>query len=289
MFECISQKTDIALYANDTKIWREIKISEDHFIPQSDIDKLCAWSNRNKLKCHPSKSIVLSITNRRNILHNLPFTIFQYRLNSTYIDYVSSYVLIKVLFILFIFSSIAEKMNAKVASSTLSHVNSSDENNFRKFLSSPKIPKIRDSIFLSHCDETELINIMKEFDNNKASDININVLKSISKLIVGHLVKFFNKFLDIGIFPTILKSGMITPIFKKGDSRYFDNYRPVSTLPVFGKILEKLMYNRLYSFLSSKNIIFRNQFGFRKKHSTSHAVNYSVDKVITEIEKKNML
>ena len=46
------------------------------------------------------------------------------------------------------------------------------------------------------------------------------------------------------------------------------------------------MYNRLYSFLSSKNIIFRNQFGFRKKHSTSHAVNYSVDKVITEIEKK---
>ena len=173
-----------------------------------------------------------------------------------------------------------------MASSTLSHVNSSDENNFRKFLSSPKIPKILNSIFLSHCDEPELIDIMKEFDNNKASDININVLKSISKLIVGHLVKIFNKFLDIGIFPTILKSGMITPIFKKGDSRYFDIYRPVSTLPVFGKILEKLMYNRLYSFLSSKNIIFRNQFGFRKKHSTSHAVNYSVDKVITEIEKK---
>ena len=93
----------------------------------------------------------------------------------------------------------------------------------------------------------------------------------------------------MGIFPTILKSGMITPVFKKGDSRYFDNYRPVSTLPVFGKILDKLMYNRLYNFLSSKNIIFRNQFGFRKKHSTSHAVNYSVDKVITEIEKKNML
>ena len=40
MFECISQKTDIALYADDTKIWREIIISEDHFILQSDIDKL---------------------------------------------------------------------------------------------------------------------------------------------------------------------------------------------------------------------------------------------------------
>ena len=44
MFECISQKTNIALYADDTKIWREIIISEDHFILQSDIDKLFAWS-----------------------------------------------------------------------------------------------------------------------------------------------------------------------------------------------------------------------------------------------------
>ena len=92
MFQCISQKTDIALYADDTKIWREIIISEDHFILQSDIDKLFAWSIRNKMKFHPSKSKVLSITNQRNMLHNLPFTIFQYRLDSTYIDYVSSYV-----------------------------------------------------------------------------------------------------------------------------------------------------------------------------------------------------
>ena len=93
MFECISQKTDIAscmLIADDTKIWREIKISEDHFILQSDIDKLFARSNKNKMKFHPSKSKVLSITNLRNILHNLPFTIFQYRLDSTYIDFVSS-------------------------------------------------------------------------------------------------------------------------------------------------------------------------------------------------------
>ena len=92
MFECISQKTDIALYADDTKIWREIKISKDHFILKSDIDKLFAWSNRNKMKLHPSKRKVLSITNQRNILHNLPFTIFQYRLDPTYIDYVSSFV-----------------------------------------------------------------------------------------------------------------------------------------------------------------------------------------------------
>ena len=82
MFECISQKTDIALYADDTKIWREIKISEDHFILQSDIDKLFAWSNRNKLKFHPSKSKVLSTTIQRNILHKLPMVVYHSQYSS---------------------------------------------------------------------------------------------------------------------------------------------------------------------------------------------------------------
>ena len=80
----------------------------------------------------------------------------------------------------------------------------------------------------------------------------------------------------------------MTPIFKKGDSRYLDNYRPVSTLPLFGKILEMLMliYNRLYSFFTAKNTIYENQYGFRKNHSTSHAVNLSVKQIIDQIEKK---
>ena len=78
----------------------------------------------------------------------------------------------------------------------------------------------------------------------------------------------------------------MTPIFKKGDSRYLDNYRPVSTLPLFGKILEKLIYNRLYSFFTAKNTIYENQYGFRKKHLTSHAVNLSVKQIIDQIEKK---
>ena len=92
MFSCISTGTNIALYADDTKIWREIIYSNDHFALQNDIDKLYDWSIVNKMKFHPSKCKALSITNQRNILHNLPFTIFHYRLNSTYIDYVSSQV-----------------------------------------------------------------------------------------------------------------------------------------------------------------------------------------------------
>ena len=66
---------------------------------------------------------------------------------------------------------------------------------------------------------------------------------------------------------------------KKEDEQLLENYRPVSTLPLFGKILEKLIFSRLYSFFTSKGIIHENQFGFRKGHSTSHALNYSVEHI----------
>ena len=92
MFKCVSAGTNIALYADDTKIWREIIYSDDHFTLQNDIDKLYEWSLVNKMNFHPSKCKALSVTNQRNILHNLPFTIFNYKLGSVFIDYVPSQV-----------------------------------------------------------------------------------------------------------------------------------------------------------------------------------------------------
>ena len=58
-----------------------------------------------------------------------------------------------------------------------------------------------------------------------------------------------------------------------------ENYRPVSTLPIFGKIFEKLIYSRLYSFLTAKNILNTNQYGFRKGRSTIHALHSSVNTI----------
>ena len=92
MLECISEGTNISLYADDTKIWRVINFSEDHFILQDDINKLYNWSKNNLIKFHPSKCKALSVTYERNILHNLPTTIFNYKLGSNYIDYTSSQV-----------------------------------------------------------------------------------------------------------------------------------------------------------------------------------------------------
>ena len=89
-----------------------------------------------------------------------------------------------------------------------------------------------------------------------------------------------------GYFPQILKVGKITPVYKKDDLQKLGNYRPISTLPIFGKIFEKVIYSRLYSFITSVNVIYNMQFGFHKNHSTSHAINYSINKILGEVEKK---
>ena len=90
MFSCISEGTDIALYADDTKIWRDICSYNDHFILQNDINNLYKWSIENRMTFHPKKCKVLSVTLQRNVLDNLPFNTFLYNLNNTIVDYVSS-------------------------------------------------------------------------------------------------------------------------------------------------------------------------------------------------------
>ena len=61
----------------------------------------------------------------------------------------------------------------------------------------------------------------------------------------------------LGIFPQKSKVGKVSPIFQKGDVQLFDNYRPISVLPIFGKIFEKIIYNRLYSFLTSEGMVYK--------------------------------
>ena len=89
-----------------------------------------------------------------------------------------------------------------------------------------------------------------------------------------------------GHFPNKLKLAKITPIFKKGNAELLENYRPVSILPIFGKIFEKVIYTRLYSFLTSQGVLQEKQFGFREGHSTSQALNCSVDFILKSIKAK---
>jgi len=182
------------------------------------------------------------------------------------------------------FSSIAKKLNAKLNSSKPVGGNDhASQQEFRKFFNK----KVSSSIFMTPCDYEEVEKIIKSFQNDKASDISVSILKKCAPLLSWHLSNFINAFMESGTFPKILKIAKITPIFKKGDPQMFDNYRPISLLPIFSKIYEKIIYNRLYDFLISQNVIYDKQFGFRRNHSTAHAVNYSINNIVKNLEAKN--
>ena len=69
------------------------------------------------------------------------------------------------------------------------------------------------------------------------------------------------------------------PIFKKGDQQDCNNYRPISVLFIISKLIEKLLYNRLYKFLNQNKYLYNNQFGFRNHHSTNHALISKAEKI----------
>ena len=174
------------------------------------------------------------------------------------------------------FVSLASNLNMEVHEG----LQSADIPPFESYL----FPSCQSSIFLEDCTTEEIKAIIHDLKNGKASDIPIAVIKFTNDTIAPTLSALYNKCLSTGVFPEVLKVGKITPIFKKGNPENIQNYRPISTLPIFGKIFEKIIYNRLYKFLASKNILTEYQFGFRKNHSTHHALHHSVN-IINEARK----
>src|ERR1043165_844051 len=81
-----------------------------------------------------------------------------------------------------------------------------------------------------------------------------------------------------------MKHSTIIPIFKQGSREELSNYRPISILPFFSKLLEKVMYQRLYSYVSKMNILHPYQHGFRSGHSTAMAILNMQDKITQAID-----
>ena len=77
------------------------------------------------------------------------------------------------------------------------------------------------------------------------------------------------------------------PVFKSGDRGSTNNYRPISLLPIFSKILEKLVANRLAEFLKRFNVLFKHQYGFQKAHSTIHPIVHFLNHIADANNKKH--
>ena len=143
------------------------------------------------------------------------------------------------------------------------------------------------SIFLNPITSEEIILEINKLNSSKAVgpfSIPINILKLTKDIISKPLEIIFNSSLLNGIVPDSFKIARIIPIHKKGSTISLDNYRPISLLSLFNKLLEKLMFKRINKFISKHNILHNKQFGFRSKHSALHAILSITDKIQTAVE-----
>ena len=117
--------------------------------------------------------------------------------------------------------------------------------------------------------------------------ISFNVIRNCFGPLSTPLLSIFNSSLQTGIFPDELKIARVTPIYKTGDENDFGNYRPISVLPCFSKILKRIMDKRLYNYLSENQMLYSKQFGFQRGHSTELAKMQLIDQINSSFEKNH--
>ena len=156
-------------------------------------------------------------------------------------------------------------------------------NIFNKFFAEQCTPLKNDSllplnqIFLTQSrlnsldfNEDEIIKIIRALNVNKAhgcDDISIRMIKICDKSLLKPLILLYENSIKDSCYPDIWKRSNIIPVHKKNDKRLVDSYRPISLLPIFGKIFEKIMFNRVYKFLLEERLLNPNQSGFRPSDS----------------------
>ena len=132
-------------------------------------------------------------------------------------------------------------------------------------------------------DQNEIKNIitkMKPKVSTGYDSISTKLVKQIYEGLLSPLLYIVNLSLSTGIVPDKMKLAKVVPIYKSGGKEIISNYRPVSLLPVFSKILEKIVYKRLYNYLEKFNILTPSQYGFRKSLSTNLAILEMQDRAV---------
>ena len=118
--------------------------------------------------------------------------------------------------------------------------------------------------------EGEILKIIRALNMNKAhghNDISSRMIKICDESLLKPLLILFKNSLKLSCYPDIWKKSNIIPAHKKNDKQLLNNYRPISLLPIFGKIFEKIIFNRIYDFLLKEELLNPNQSGFRPSDS----------------------
>ena len=150
-------------------------------------------------------------------------------------------------------------------------------------------PPQQKSFALFEITENEIINSIKLLKTSSSpgyDQITTELLQLTLPYISKILLHIFNTSFKEGTFPSRMKTAKVIPIYKKGKHTDVNNYRPISLLPSLSKCLERIMHNRLSSFLTHNNAISHSQFGFTKNKNTVDAMATFMEK-ITTLSKRN--
>ena len=155
-----------------------------------------------------------------------------------------------------------------------------DAPDFKQYLRN----SVNNSLFLSPITDNETHDIINSLDSNKSNDISSKLLKVLCNSFCPILTYLFNSCMLTGTFPDELKITRVIPLFKSGNRNLMSNYRLISILPTLSKIFEKLIHVRIYQFLDENQVLYNYQFGFRKAHSTVHAVQTAIHSVTKALD-----
>ena len=174
------------------------------------------------------------------------------------------------------FINIAEKLSNKI-------VNKNTK--FQDYLKNPNMSRL----FLNETTPDEIVKIINNLNPKKSGDIfriSPEYVISTKQAVAQHLTIIFNRSVREGCFPQAMKTGKIIPLHKGNSVLSVTNYRPISLLPIFSKIFERLVYNRLVDFIEKNKILSQNQFGFQKGKSTENAVTSIVSQILQAKDRK---
>ena len=134
---------------------------------------------------------------------------------------------------------------------------------------------------------SEILKELRNLKRRKASGVDNfppGLLKDAALVLTKPLTFIINLSLETGVVPSEWKVAKVIPLYKSGSQAEIDNYRPISILPTFSKILEKIVYKQLMAHLERHNLLFKYQFGFRPNRSTELAVTYFTDFIRKEAD-----
>ena len=153
----------------------------------------------------------------------------------------------------------------------------------KKYLLNP----LEKSFVTYNCDEQEVACLISSLNPSKGlgpNSIPTKIMQMLTNELSYPLAMIFNISLNTGKFPKLLKLSKVIPVYKKSSKLEPSNYRPISLLSNINKIFEKIMFKRLYDFLEKNKCIYDLQFGFRSKHSTSHALITITEQIRTALD-----